>query len=171
MNAMQQSLRLTGPRVRISPVVGGGLLAAVLVIGALAVARQAPAAAAPQIPFDAVQFRAEEHAAMVPQVPFDWVRFRAEEREATNPLAPYGDTLYRAQQLSAPAQIPFDAVKFRAEEHAAMNPLAPYGDSLHRAQQLAGSATFDGTLDEAERRATRNQAPSTGAGGRGIYTK
>ena len=132
MNAMQQSLRLTGPRVRISPVVGGGLLAAVLVIGALAVARQAPAAAAPQIPFDAVQFRAEEHAAMVPQVPFD-------------------------------------AVKFRAEEHAAMNPLAPYGDSLHRAQQLAGSAPFDGTLDEAVRRATRNQAPSIGGGGRGIY--
>jgi hypothetical protein len=169
MNATQQSLRLTGPRVRISPVVGGGLLAAVLVIGALAVARQAPAAAAPQIPFDAVQFRAEEHAAMVPQVPFDWVRFRAEEREATNPIAPYGDSLYRAQQLSVP-QIPFDAVKFRAEEHAAMNPLAPYGDTLHRAQ-LAATATADATLDEAESRATRNQAPSTGLGGRGIQAK
>ena len=36
MNATQQSLRLTGPRVHISPIVGGGLLAAVLVIGALA---------------------------------------------------------------------------------------------------------------------------------------
>jgi hypothetical protein len=170
MNATQQSLRLTGPRVHISPIVGGGLLAAVLVIGALAVGRQAPAAAAPQIPFDAVQFRAEEHAAMVPQVPFDWVRFRAEEREAMNPIAPYGDSLYRAQQRSAPAQIPFDAVKFRAEEHAAMNPLAPYGDLLYRAQ-LAATATADATIDEAESRATRHGTQSSGLGGRGIQAR
>jgi hypothetical protein len=106
-----QTLRLAGPKTRIAPVVGSGILAVVLVIGALAVTRQAPgqpntlpAAAAPT--FDAVKFRAEEHAALAPQVPFDWVRFRAEEREAMYPLAPYGDSLYRAQQRTATKQAP-----------------------------------------------------------------
>jgi hypothetical protein len=159
MSATQQTLRLAGPKTRIAPVVGGGILAAVLVIGALAVTRQAPgqqnalpAVAAPT--FDAVKFRAEEHAAFAPQVPFDWVRFRAEERAAMYQLAPYGDTLYRAQQLAAP-QIPFDAVQFRAEEHTAMNPLAPYADTLYRAQQ----------------RAATSKAPSTAGGGASIHAK
>jgi hypothetical protein len=178
MTNAQRTWHVAGPRISISPTVGIGLVAAVLAIGAIAVARQSatqqsttPAVVAP---FDAVKFRAEEHAAIPPRAQFDAVKFRAEEHAAIVQPPAYQPTYWRPYDSSSnptldimrylsergllsnsSGQVPFDAVAFRAEEHAAMTPLAPYNDTLYNAQ----------------RRARTDGPPTSSGGGRGIQAK
>jgi len=72
MTNAQRTWRIAGPKITISPIVGMGIVVAVLAIGVVAVARQAPiqqsttpAAVAPAL--DAAHQRADDQWATAPQ--------------------------------------------------------------------------------------------------------
>jgi hypothetical protein len=90
MTAGQTTRRLSSPSLApvplaallVAALLGGAILGAAITmkVGSNGVAAPAIGIVQPAAPFDAVQFRLEEHAGLAPQATFDIVRFRAGER-------------------------------------------------------------------------------------------
>jgi len=181
MTTSLQSVNTSGSSLRVKAVVGGGIVAAWLVLGGLALSRQTAQTTTPAIE-NVAPFRAADDFVRAPAVqlaPFrpagfyatapkwDAVKFRAEEHAAIPPVAPW------------------DAVKFRAEEHAAIPPVektywGPHAPKisnpsvdLMRGQSGTNSVLepYRDLLYRAERRHSNVQVPSYGGGGRGFYVE
>ena len=162
MTTSLQSVNTSGSSLRVKAVVGGGIVAAWLVLGGLALSRQTAQTTTPAIE-NVAPFRAAD----------DFVRAPAVQ------LAPFRPAGFYA---TAPK---WDAVKFRAEEHAAIPPVektywGPHAPKisnpsvdLMRGQSGTNSVLepYRDMLYRAERRHSNVQVPSYGGGGRGFYVE
>ena len=195
MTNAQRTWHVAGPKISISPIVGMGLVVAVLAIGVVAVARQAstqqsttPAIVVPAIDsahlradaqwakpapaFDAVRFRAEEHAAFAPQAPFDAVAFRAEEHAAIVQPSADQPTYWRPYDSST-SNPTFDVFRYLSERGLLSTGL-PFDAVAFRAEEhaaFAPLAPYNDSLYNAQRRARTDGPQTTSSGGRGIQAR
>ena len=178
MTTSLQSVNTSGSSLRVKAVVGGGIVAAWIVLGGLALSRQTAQTTTPAIQ-NVAPFRAADDLVRTPASQL--APFRPAGFYATAPK--WDAATFRAEEHAAiPPVAPWDAVKFRAEEHAAIPPVektyyAPHTSivsnpsvDLWRAQ--SGNQTvlepYRDMLYKAERRHSNVRVPSFGGGGQGF---